>query len=245
MMPFRATTLDVDSIVNRALPPTGCRQRPVFPGRLLLILAIVFCISVVSGCGTLAQIMYVVQGHKIDAKYDGLKGKRVAVVCVSDASAYGPDTLTYTIANSVSYKLATVVKKIEMVQPSDVERWVDTNGWDERDYVELGRGVDADLVLAIEISSYSIHEGSTMYKGRADLTATVINVGTENASSNGVEFILGPEHYAFPESGRPAIQTSPRQFEALYLAKLTQHIARQFYDYDELETVAEDATLIR
>ena len=54
----------------------------------------------------------------------------------------------------------------------------------------------------------------------------------------------GPKHFEFPESGRPAIQTTDRQFEAYYLAHLTQHITRQFYDHDQLDTVAEDAAAL-
>ncbi|MEM7455489.1 MAG: hypothetical protein AAF456_14145, partial [Planctomycetota bacterium] len=83
-----------------------------------------------------------------------------------------------------------------------------------------------------------------MYKGRADLTATVIDV-TDGTESGRIEYVHGPTLFTFPESGRPAIQTSDRQFEAFYLAKLTEHIARQFAEHDQMETVAEDATLIR
>jgi len=187
----------------------------------------------------MAHLVYVIKGDQSPAAYAGLEKQRVAVVCVSDASAYGPDTLTSTINRIVGLKLATNVKGIDVVPPMEVNNWIDNYGWDESNFVELGRGVKADKVLAIEIASYSIHEGSTIYKGRADVTATVFNV-EENGK---VEYVWGPKLFQFPENGRPAIQTTDRQFETFFLARLTEHIARQFYEHDRLDTFAEDALL--
>ena len=51
---------------------------------------IVMLVTTVGCMGGLAQLLYVIKGHKIPAEFNGLEGKRVAVVCISDASAYGP-----------------------------------------------------------------------------------------------------------------------------------------------------------
>ncbi len=209
--------------------------------RVVCICGLAVAVVGLGGCiGALAEILYVIKGHKIPAAYSGLEDKRVAVVCVSDASAYGPDTLTYTVSKVIGMKLAQSVKKIRVVPAHEIENWVDTNGWDETDFVALGKGVNAEVVLAVEISSYSIHEGATIFKGRADVTATVFDV----TNGGQVAFVHGPKHFTFPENGRPAIQTTDRQFEAIYLAKLTEHITRQFYDHDMELTVAEDASLM-
>ena len=194
-----------------------------------------------SGCmGAMAQLMYVIKGHQIEPAYGGLEGKRVAVVCVSDASAYGPDTLTYTIAQAVSMKLARSVSDIQVVSPGKIESWIDTHGWNENEFVELGEGIEADMVVAIEVASYSIHEGSTLYKGRSDITATIYDIETGGQ----VPFVYGPKHFTFPQHGRPAIQTSEREFEALYLAQLTIDIVNQFAPYDKLDNVAADAIMV-
>ena len=212
-----------------------------FTGQIVVALIAAALLTSSVGCiGAMTQLMYVIKGHKVPAAYPGMEGKTVAVVCVSDASAYGPDTLTYTISKTVSMKLANGVKDISVVSPHKIEQWVDTNGWGETDFVEIGRGVNADLVLAIEIGSYTIKEGQTMYKGRTDLTCTVFDITKDGQ----VAFVDGPRHFAFPEHGRPAIQTSARQFETVFLAKLTQNIARQFTAHDQTETVAEDASLL-
>ncbi len=206
-------------------------------------LMIIVSLGIVSsgGCiGALTQLLYVIKGHKIPANYVGLEGKKVAVVCVSNASAYGPDTLTYSICKGISLKLGQSVKDIVVIPPYKVEDWMDENGWDGSSFEQIGKDLEADVVLAIEISSYSLKDGQTMYKGRADITATVFNIEKEGQ----VDYVHGPEQFVFPESGRPAIQTTARQFEMVYLTKLTQRISRQFYAHERAETFAEDAALL-
>jgi hypothetical protein len=194
------------------------------------------------GCvGVLSQLIYTVKGHQVQPEFKGLDGKRVAVVVVSDASAYGPDTLTYTVAQAVGIRLANGLKDSQVIAPAKIEEWIDTNGWNETEYVELGKGVDADMVLAIEIASYSLTEGSTLFKGRSDVTLTVYDIENDGQ----VPFSTTPKHFAFPKNGRPAIQTSEREFEAFYLSQLTTMIGNHFVVHDRLESVANDATMIR
>ena len=63
-----------------------------------------------------------------------------------------------------------------VVTPGDVEDYLDIHGWDESRVTELGKYVKADMVIVIEIGSYSIHEGATLYKGRSDLTIKVFDI---------------------------------------------------------------------
>lgn len=203
--------------------------------------AIVMLATTVGCMGGLAQLLYVIKGHQIPAEYNGLEGKRVAVVCVSDASAYGPDTLTDTISKLVGLKLRNEVKGIEVVSAKTVENWVDQNVWDETDFNAIGKGVEADVVVGIQIADYSIKEGSTLYHGRCEVTATVFDIQNEGQ----VTYLVGPDQFQFPQQPRPAIQTNDRKFEAVFLAKLTEYISRRFCAYDRLDTVAEDASLLR
>lgn len=194
-----------------------------------------------TGCvGALAQLLYVVKGHKIKAEFAGLQEKTVAVVSVTDSTAYGPDTLSSTINKAISLQLKQNVRKCTVVSPAKVSQWIDSNGWNQSNFVEIGRGVGADMVVAIDIGSYTIKEGQTLYKGRVDLTVTVYDI----SQGGKVVFSTGAADYTFPPNGRPAIQTTERQFEAVYLAKLTDHIARLFYDSDALDKVAEEASVM-
>lgn len=202
---------------------------------LVLIVAL---IAGLGGCGTVAQLFYVVKGLKVKALYDGLEKSTVAVVCVSDASSYGPDSLTRVVGEALGARLARDVPKIKVIDQHRIENWKDTHGWNEVDYVALGRGVGAQKVVAVKIDSYSIHEGTTMFKGRTMLTTTVYDVEKDGV----VVFSQGPGEYQFPKShGRPAISTNARNFEVAYLSLLVESIARNFCDYERVDAIAEDA----
>ena len=204
---------------------------------LLIPLAI---LTTSTGCiNQLAGLLYVIKGHKVPPKFQGLEGKRVAVMCLSDASAYGPDTLTYTVSKHVGIKILQGVKDVQVVGPAKIESWIDENGWHESKVVALGEGVKADMVVVIEIGSYSIHEGATLFKGRADLTVTVYDINKEGQ----ISFAEGPDLFAFPENGRPTVQSSDRQFESFYLARLTDHISKLFVPYDKMDSFADDAMM--
>ncbi len=195
-----------------------------------------------AGCfGFAANLMYMINGLKVEAAYDGLKKSRVAIVVVSDASSYGRDTLSTVVSRAMGIRLKQHVKDIKIIPQKEIESWQDEHGWDETDFCEVGRGVTADKVIAIEIGSYSIHEGSTLYKGRSMVTTTVYDL-TEEGNGD-IVFSQGPAEYLFPKShARPVMSTTEQQFEAVYLAKLVDNIARNFYEYDKAEPIAEDAT---
>lgn len=219
--------------------------KPSVKTRSTLIVVCLLALGLLTqlGCiGALSQLIYTVKGHTVEAAYKGLNGKRVAVVCVSDASAYGPDTLTYTVSQAVGIQLANgLEKESQVIAPAKIEDWIDSHGWNETEYVELGKGVDADMVVAIEIASYSLTEGSTLFKGRSDVTVTVYDIEKDGQ----VPYSATPEHFVFPRHGRPAIQTSEREFEAFYLAQLTNMISNHFLPHDHLESFARDATAIQ
>lgn len=221
---------------------TATRNNPGirFATCVLVLIFPLVVLATSTGCiNQMAGLLYVIRGHKVAPKYEGLTGKRVAVLCISDASAYGPDTLTNTVSKHVGIKIAQGVKNVQVVGPTMIERWIDEYGWDESMVVELGQGIKADMVVVIEVGSYSIHEGATMYKGKADLTVTVYDI-----EKNGqITFADGPDLFMFPENGRPVPQTSDRQFEAFYLARLTDHISKLFVAYDRMDSIADDAMM--
>lgn len=206
-------------------------------GMLLSVTVLTF-----AGCfGFAANLMYMINGLKVEAAYDGLEESRVAIVVVSDASSYGPDTLASIVGRAMGIRLNQHVKEITIIPQNVIENWQDTHGWDRVDFREIGYGVNADKVMAIEIDSYSIHEGSTLYKGRSMVNTTVFDL-TEEGEGEAV-FSQGPAEYLFPKShARPVMSTTEQQFEAVYLAKLVDNIARNFYQYDKAEPMAEDAT---
>ena len=206
---------------------------------LLLLVAATFATS--TGCiQEMAQLLYVIKGHKIEPAFPGLKGKKVAIVCTSDAAAFGPDSLSVTMTKHIGILLATSTDKITVAAPAKVEEFMDANGWEDDSPGKLGEIVEADFVVVIDVEDYSIHEGATLYKGRSEWTASAFDVANEGK----LAFSVGPNQFTFPETGRPSIQTSEREFESFYLARLCDRISKQFVTYDKLESYAEDAIII-
>lgn len=206
--------------------------------RLLLALICTAGLLTQPGCvGMAAQLINVIHGNKVKAAYSGLEKKRVAIVCVSNDSAYGPDTASHLLANALAIRLAHEDLAIELVNQSEIENWLDSN-WDDIDYVEIGRAVKADRVLAVEMESYSLHEGSTLYKGRSNQTVRVFDM----EKGGNVVFQSGHREFEFPKThGQPTTSISERQFQSFFINELANDIARYFYDYDFPETVASDS----
>ncbi len=115
---------------------------------------------------------------------------------------------------------------------------MDTNDWDESDFAEIGRGVKADMVLAIDIENFSIHESTTLLKGRAEVTITVYDMKQRNKEV----FRTTDRNFTFPTSHAiPALSASDRaNFQRMFIEQLAGHIAKNFYDYDMAEDFATD-----
>ena len=194
-----------------------------------------------AGCiPMLANIIHAVKGNNVPPEYEGLEGKRVAVVTVTDASFYSEDSAARLLNRYVVELLQTNVDKIKMVREDEVDMWRDTKGIDRLDFLSLGRGLQCEKVVAIEMKSLRLREGQTMYRGRADVTVTVHDI-----AAGTLDFRRTLEDYTYPSTAAlPVTETTEEKFRRLYLNMLAQRIARHFYPYDFRDTVASDAKII-
>jgi len=208
----------------------------------IAVLLLLSMLVTASGCrGFLAQMLYWQNGQLVPAAYDGLKKSRVAVISVSDSSSYGTGVESLMLAREVAAILRENVKEIELVRPDEIADWVDKNGWDEIDYREIGRGVKADRVVAIDLSGMRLYEGTALYKGQADVTVTVFDMLDGGKEAFRQEL---PE-FRFPATGpHPVGDTSEVQFRRAFLRVLAQHVAKYFYAYDVLEDFGRDPAFV-
>jgi hypothetical protein len=188
------------------------------------------------GCSVLYQLAYG-DGQKVKAEYQGLSGKRVAVVCMMNASSFSDGVTSTDIAESVGAILAKEVDEIDVVPQEDVADWMDENEWDEADFTEIGRGVEADTVVAIEVDAFSLHESTTLLKGRADVTTTVYDMTKDGKKA----FRTTDRDFSFPTNHPvPATPNSQRTFRYVFIRELAEQIAKNFYDYNLSEDFARD-----
>ncbi|HIN95058.1 MAG TPA: hypothetical protein EYN03_05385 [Planctomycetes bacterium] len=195
-----------------------------------------------AGCGLLAHSLYVIKGNKVKPIYDKLHHQRVAIICMTTSPAAGPNSPSGMIAREVSTILAKNVEKIELVRQSEIADWIDRNHWNELDYLELGRGVNADRVIALDLESFRLREGKTLFKGRSTVTTTVYDL----TAGDKIAYQATAHDFMFPQNGaRHTAETTEASFRRMYVRALGRHLAKAFYAYDLKEDFAYDATSIR
>lgn len=214
--------------------PRICRRQLLAMGMAVGTLPLTGCASLIAHLG------YVAGGGMMKPEYDGLKEQRVAVVCISDSSSYGIGNEGELLSRGVGKLLQQNVKEIEVVEWSKVADWIDRN-WNEVDYREVGRGVKADRVVAIDLKGFRIHEGSALFKGRADLTVSVYDM-----SDKGREvYRKDISEFTFPvNSHYHATETSENRFRRQFLAVLSREVAKRFYPYEMTEDFGGDPTSV-
>jgi hypothetical protein len=203
---------------------------------LPLLAAVAFLAPCLGGCSTLLTVAYLVQPADVPAEFKGLKGKHVAVVCrpiveleFSDAGS------ARELAALVDSQIKTNVRKVAVIGQQEVSRWLDENSW--VDYPTLGKALDADYVVGIDLERFRLHEGSTLYRGRATATVRVFDVKT-----GAVAFEKRIDDFSFPaNSGIPSTDQSESQFRAMFLDMLARRVSRCFHAYESRETFAEES----
>lgn len=208
----------------------------------MLVASICVATPLCLGCVNLAaNLLHAVHGNNRPAEFEGLQGKRVAVVCSTD-SGLGSDATNSILTNNIQAALSMNVEDIKMVRSSEIDKWLDGHGWDESDYVEIGKGVKADRLLAIEVLNMDLMNGQTLYRGQADVTVTVYDI----SSGGKILYRKQIPEFAFPSTGgKPVTETSENKFRSFFLDVLANKIAGLFYEVDATADVAIDATMSR
>ncbi|MBP86096.1 MAG: hypothetical protein CMJ64_05170 [Planctomycetaceae bacterium] len=204
-----------------------------------LVLGSAWILMTVPGCaGFWSQMLYFGQGQMVPAEYDDLSERRVAVVCVSENSSYGTGQV---LAREVSGILRRNVEEIDLVRPDQIADWIDREGWDEIDYREIGRGVKAERVIAIDLAGFGLYKGSSMYRGRAHVTVTVYDMTDQGREV----FRKTLPEVRFPLTGPyPVGDISEATFRRTFLQVLARNITKYFHEYDLLDDFGADPAFI-
>jgi hypothetical protein len=192
-----------------------------------------------SGCpALLATGIYVFEGGNMTpAECDALKGERVVVMCKPPSShEYRHAGASRAIAARVSQMLVKNVKDIDVVNPREVDNWVDESDWG--DFRELAKAVHADKVVYVELASFDLYKGKTLYQGRADVQLTVYDMKQRSNEiwSKPVGEVLYPVNSGIPAQDKPV-----QQFEREFVEIVAERIATNFYRHDPNEQFAMDA----
>lgn len=192
-----------------------------------------------AGCpAVLATGMYVWQGgNLVPADCDALEGERVVVVCRPPSShEYRHANASGAISKRVSELLVENMRKVDVVNPREVDNWVDESDWG--DFRELAKAVRADKVVHVELNSYELYKGSTLYQGKADVVVTVYDMNEKGKEewNRSLGEVLYPVNSGLPAQDKPV-----QQFEREFVEIVATRIAENFYKHDPNSSFALDA----
>lgn len=209
--------------------------------RLFVSLALVLTTLVPSsGCLHLliASGIYLWEGgNVVPAQCEALNEKRVVVVCRPPASSgFSHAGASRQLARAISGLLRENVPHVDMVDPRDVDKWLDES--DTGDYKDLGRAVKADRVVLIELENFELNKGRTLYQGNADVTLTVYNMEDrgEIVWDKQLGQMLFPHNAPIPAQDKPI-----QQFQREFVEILAGRIAVYFYEHDPNANFAQDS----
>lgn len=203
-----------------------------------LVLAAAALVSAAGCPALLATGIYIWEGgNMVPAECEALRGKRVVVMCRPPSShEYRHAGASRSISQRVSQLLVENVKGIDVVNPREVDNWVDESDWG--DFRELAEAVRADLVVHVELDDFELYKGKTLYQGRAAVNVSVYDM--LDHSRLVWERHLGEILYPV-NSGIPAQDKPVQQFEREFVEIVADRIAVNFYRHDPHGDFAMDA----
>jgi hypothetical protein len=209
--------------------------RPL-PVRLCALAAI----TLAAGCSLLPTIAYIVKPEDVPAEFDGLNGKRVAVICRANSLEYAQPTVARDLAVRVGALLEKNGRKIDVLDERELADWVDKHDW--RDFREVGRALKADMVVGLDLERFELSRGSTLLQGQADVQMAVYDIKGNSppwkpAKSLSVKFP--------PNSPLSSSDRQEDDFRRQFLGVVAERIARHFYDYDSRKDFALDSTALK
>jgi hypothetical protein len=181
-------------------------------------------------------------GNKVLAKFDGLEENRVAIISVSGSASFGSTSAADIITSKVEAKLRKNVRKIRIVDQQVIGDWMDRNDWNEVDYQEVGEAVGADIVVAVDIQSFSLYDGPTLFRGKSDVIITVYDIRNRGA----VLFEESPPQIVYPIAAGLHVsgETNETDFRRRFVDYVAERIARNFYAYDATTDFGQDALVL-
>jgi hypothetical protein len=228
-----------------------------YPVIMVLFLASLALVSAGGCVSGLATMMYLIKGTDVEPEFKYLKGKKVAVVVrpVADLLYRNPN-VPQDLARQIGIDLKNKVPKIKVIDQQKVGAWCDENN--PEDVVEVGKALKADMVVSIELGSFNLFQGQTIYQGRASASIQVIDCRDEekkakdkdtpkkdkdNESGSNVVFEKSlPETKYPPNTGVPTSDKQEYEFRQEFIRVLADQIARHFYAHDSNADFAQDAT---
>jgi hypothetical protein len=207
-------------------------------GHFVVCLILLAATLAASGCtSALATAVWLIKGPNMPAEFDGLRGKKVVVVCRPfSSSLYANPGIAKDISRQVGLLLKEQVRGIEVIDERKVAEWIDNNTWD--DYTEIGEALEADFVMGIDLEHFSVLQSQTLLQGKANYAINLYDCATGE-----LVFEKQPPQTVYPPNHVISVQDRQEaDFRREFVRILADEIARHFFAHDPHADFAKDAT---
>jgi len=190
------------------------------------------------GCvGALTTAAWLIKGNDVNAEYNGLKNKRVAVICrpLEGLQYTAGGRTPQDLATQVGRLLQKKVRGVTIIDQREIAKWTDEHDWD--DYIEVGKQLKADMVVGISLEEYSLYQSQTLYQGKARMNIKVYDVaaGGESVWHKSIPRI------AYPPNRGVDTAMAEEDFRHRFATHLADIVGRHFYSHDAEADLALDA----
>ena len=193
------------------------------------------------GCTLLSQVVMTLQDRRVEANFNGLEGKKVAVVCLAPNTLHEPGGDSEALARSLGKELAANVKEMKLISERNVADWMDNQRDDVVDFRDVAKGVKADMIVGVDLKSISIYEpGGTTLRGRTTVEAKVYDMSKPHEPVHTIE----ETQISFPEHGQIHVTESAVNFRKVFIQQIAHRLAKDFYAYDKTLDFNSDAKYI-
>ena len=204
----------------------------------LLPIFVLGLMPLVASCNLLTPLV-VLGEHtkKVSPEFDKLAGKRVAVlVWTEPATLFDYPHVRFELATYIGDKLHAEMgqRKLgtEVVDPRDVEDYLQKNIDAQIDPYAVGRKFNTDYVIYLELLEFQIRDAQMpqFLRGRIQASVSVHDIRAERESQRRYE--LTPVQCVHPEDApvQMSATNSPQIREATY-RKFAEQVARKFYEH--------------
>ena len=207
------------------------RSKAVFGVLLALI-------PMTAACNWLTPLIFVGEHKKeISAEFSKLAGTRVAVlVWTPPETIFDYQFARFELSSYVSDKLAAEMAgekaSVDLVDPRDVEDFIEKDPDAQLDPRRVGEHFDADYVVFLELLLFQIRdpEQPQFLRGRISASVAVHDVRADPDMPQSFE--LAPVETVYPEHAPILMNpTNSLMIREQTYRKFAEEVARKFYDY--------------
>ena len=203
------------------------------PIPLLLLITLILTLA---GCpSAILTPLVLLRGTDVQPKFDILLKGDIRVAVVPRATAFNAFELQNApneIARHVNHLLDTKTKnkRLRVVEQSRVEAWLDNVNNDFDTFVELGKAVNADIVIGFNIVRFQIRDPQNPYliQGRCLVQVEAFDVATGRIMASETISLVNPPNVPLHATD-PSIE--PR-FRQRFVEVIAEHIASLFHPHN-------------